>query len=155
MGVDVSKMPLGDIDQRTIDSGMGALLELEKEFKKKSPNRTVIEALCSKFYTYIPHAFGMKVCASAPPPPPFKIGLPSAARLLSLSPLGNATFRPPMPHAPSCSPQGQRQASQSSRKCRCRCRRVRARIFLRMLTSSAFSTSLRLLNLPGPANAQE
>ena len=64
MGVDISKMPLGDIDQRTIDSGMAALLALEKEFKKKSPNHTVVQQLCSKFYTYIPHAFGMKVCTT-------------------------------------------------------------------------------------------
>jgi hypothetical protein len=36
IGVDISKMPLGDIDQRTIDSGMEALLKLETEYKKKS-----------------------------------------------------------------------------------------------------------------------
>jgi len=63
IGVDISKMPLGDICQDTVDSGMRAILELEQEFKKKSPSRVVIERLSSKFYTYIPHNFGMK----APP----------------------------------------------------------------------------------------
>lgn len=61
MGVDISKMPLGDIDQRTIDSGMGALLEIEAEYKKKRPNKATLMDLSGKFYSYIPHAFGRKV----------------------------------------------------------------------------------------------
>lgn len=61
IGVDISKMPLGDISQETVDSGMNAILELEKEYKKKSPSHTEVQRLSSKFYTYIPHNFGRNV----------------------------------------------------------------------------------------------
>lgn len=56
MGVDTTKMPLGDISQRTVESGFAALLAIEECLK--SGKRSDLERLCSVFYTYIPHAFG-------------------------------------------------------------------------------------------------
>ena len=58
MGVDTSKMPLGDISQRTIDEGFRSLLAVEAYLKKGGGPQ--LATLCSAFYTYIPHAFGRK-----------------------------------------------------------------------------------------------
>jgi poly [ADP-ribose] polymerase len=58
MGIDTSKMPLGDISQRTIDDGFAALLAVEKELEKARPNPNTLAELCGRFYTFIPHAFG-------------------------------------------------------------------------------------------------
>lgn len=68
LGVDTTKMPLGDITQRTIDDGFSALLQLEKELTKKKPSMDEVNRLSALFYVYIPHAFGRNR------PPPLKIG---------------------------------------------------------------------------------
>jgi len=59
MGVDTSKMPLGDISQRTVDAGFDALIAVEDHLSKGGSGGTAkLAELCSVFYTYIPHAFG-------------------------------------------------------------------------------------------------
>merc|ERR1711959_635721 len=61
LGVDTSKMPLGNIDQRTIDAGNEALTAIEDYLEStKKPNDKRLAELCSTFYTYIPHSFGRK-----------------------------------------------------------------------------------------------
>ena len=49
MGVDTSKMPLGDISQRTVDDGFKALLAVEAYLKAGGGPR--LAELCSAFYT--------------------------------------------------------------------------------------------------------
>jgi poly [ADP-ribose] polymerase len=56
MGVDTSKMPLGDISPRTVEDGFKALLAVEAYLKAGGGSN--LATLCSAFYTYIPHAFG-------------------------------------------------------------------------------------------------
>jgi len=58
MGIDTAKMPLGDIDQRTVDAGFEALDKVENCLKAGGGSQ--LAGLCSTFYTYIPHNFGMK-----------------------------------------------------------------------------------------------
>lgn len=56
LGVDTSKMPLGDISERTVEAGFQALLAVEAHLKGQTTGD--LGHLCSQFYTYIPHAFG-------------------------------------------------------------------------------------------------
>ena len=58
MGIDTAKMPLGDINQRTVDAGFEALDRVENCLK--AGGGPELAGLCSTFYTYIPHNFGMK-----------------------------------------------------------------------------------------------
>ena len=56
LGVDTSKMPLGDITEETIDAGFKALLAVEEALK--AGRSEDVMRLCSVFYTFIPHAAG-------------------------------------------------------------------------------------------------
>lgn len=61
-GIDVKKMPLGQITKSQVKKGYDVLEELEDAIN--SGNGTKINDVSSKFYTLIPHAFGRRV----PPP---------------------------------------------------------------------------------------
>lgn len=58
MGIDTSKMPLGDISEQTVQEGFKALLAVEAELQKARTDPTKLAELCGNFYTYIPHDFG-------------------------------------------------------------------------------------------------
>lgn len=58
IGYDVKKMPLGELSKDTVLKGYQILREIEKVLDKKSSES--LESLSGKFYTNIPHNFGMK-----------------------------------------------------------------------------------------------
>lgn len=58
MEYDIKKMPLGKLTKGQIKSGYEVLKELDEAIKKNSGG-TVLAQLSSKFYTLIPHSFGM------------------------------------------------------------------------------------------------
>ncbi|KAJ3386583.1 Poly [ADP-ribose] polymerase 2 [Lobulomyces angularis] len=64
VGYDANKMPLGKLSKDTILKGYSTLKEISEELNKGVTNSHTIKELSSKFYTIIPHAFGM----SRPPP---------------------------------------------------------------------------------------
>ncbi|KAK8793308.1 hypothetical protein WA158_004667 [Blastocystis sp. Blastoise] len=57
-GLDINKMPLGELDSSTITKGYKVLLEIEKVLKNKS--KKDLDDLSSEFYTLIPHNFGRR-----------------------------------------------------------------------------------------------
>jgi len=62
MGIDVDKMPLGNLSQAQVQKGRKALEDVEKAIEAKK-NAKLLGELSSKYYTAIPHIFGRK----APP----------------------------------------------------------------------------------------
>lgn len=58
MGFDVKRMPLGQLDKETVMEGYKYLREIEKVLNGKAKGD--LNDLSSKFYTHIPHDFGMK-----------------------------------------------------------------------------------------------
>ena len=61
VGVDLKRMPLGDLSQETVLKGYQILREIEKTIKNHStPNKSqTLAQLSGQFYTNIPHNFGM------------------------------------------------------------------------------------------------
>ena len=61
IGYDSDKIPLGQLSSEVINEGYKCLIELEKiiEDKNKSNKSNELYDLSSKYYTYIPHNFGM------------------------------------------------------------------------------------------------
>jgi len=57
IGYDVKRLPLGELSQETVLEGYKILRDIELVLAKKST--TNLEILSSKFYTFIPHNFGM------------------------------------------------------------------------------------------------
>ncbi|MES1907371.1 MAG: hypothetical protein MHM6MM_000498 [Cercozoa sp. M6MM] len=58
LSYDSSKLPLGLLHSEVLDEALEALTDLEKAIDKKKA-RSTIERLSSRFYTLIPHDFGM------------------------------------------------------------------------------------------------
>ena len=56
---DCKKMPLGRLSKQQIKNGYEVLKELDEEMKHGA-NHSTLSELSSKFYTLIPHVFGMK-----------------------------------------------------------------------------------------------
>src|SRR3990167_7368915 len=63
MNLDLNKMPLGKLSKSNIKSGYSTLTEIEKILTSSEPDRSKFVSLSNKFYTIVPHNFGMK----APP----------------------------------------------------------------------------------------
>lgn len=59
IGLDFKRMPLGKMAPATILKGYEALKDVMEAVKAKRPKEIVAD-LSSKFYTHIPHDFGMK-----------------------------------------------------------------------------------------------
>ena len=55
--IDVKKMPLGQLSIKQVQRGYDVLTALEKAIKGKKRNDIMLET--SRFYTVIPHAFGL------------------------------------------------------------------------------------------------
>ena len=58
--IDVKKMPLGKISKSQIKKGYEVLEEIEQVLKGNNRKKQ-LEDLCSRFYTVIPHNFGMRL----------------------------------------------------------------------------------------------
>lgn len=63
IGLDAKKMPLGKVAASTIIKGYEALKEVMEALRARKP-RDVLNDLSSKFYSHIPHDFGMKVLSN-------------------------------------------------------------------------------------------
>eukprot|EP01116_Phalansterium_solitarium_P005995 TRINITY_DN18306_c0_g1_i1.p1 TRINITY_DN18306_c0_g1~~TRINITY_DN18306_c0_g1_i1.p1 ORF type:complete len:810 (+),score=221.49 TRINITY_DN18306_c0_g1_i1:227-2656(+) len=61
--IDVSKMPLGKLSKKQINKGYSILKEVEDILNSGTPSTAKLLDCANRFYTLIPHAFGMK----APP----------------------------------------------------------------------------------------
>jgi poly [ADP-ribose] polymerase 2/3/4 len=58
IGYDVKRLPLGQLSKETVLEGYKYLREIEKVIDGKTKGD--LSDLSAKFYTYIPHNFGMK-----------------------------------------------------------------------------------------------
>ncbi|XP_077991916.1 poly [ADP-ribose] polymerase 1-like [Glandiceps talaboti] len=58
--IDLKKMPLGKLSKRQIESAYSVLTELQKLVSEESVNKSAILDASNRFYTLIPHDFGMK-----------------------------------------------------------------------------------------------
>lgn len=58
--IDIRKMPLGALSVNQIEKGVTVLEEIEDQLKSRSPSRSELERLSSKFYTILPHDFGRR-----------------------------------------------------------------------------------------------
>lgn len=63
IGLDAKKMPLGKVAASTIIKGYEALKEIMEALRARKP-RDVLNDLSSKFYSHIPHDFGMKTLSN-------------------------------------------------------------------------------------------
>ena len=63
IGYDAEKMPLGKLTKEHIKRSMSLLTDLSAEISKQVPNRDHLLHLSNRFYTLVPHNFGMR----APP----------------------------------------------------------------------------------------
>lgn len=52
-------MPLGKISKRQIKQAYSILAELQTELKESEPTRAKILDVSNRFYTLVPHNFGM------------------------------------------------------------------------------------------------
>lgn len=57
--IDMDKMPLGKISKKQIQNAYSVLTELQELIKKSTPERTVLIDASNRFYTLIPHNFGV------------------------------------------------------------------------------------------------
>ncbi|KAK2581903.1 hypothetical protein KPH14_002360 [Odynerus spinipes] len=57
--IDMDKMPLGKITKKQIQKAYSVLTELQEFVKKATPERTVLIDASNRFYTLIPHNFGV------------------------------------------------------------------------------------------------
>ena len=58
VNVDIKKMPLGNLSRETVLAGYKVLRELESAIEKGQ--RDLLADLSGRFYTVIPHNFGMQ-----------------------------------------------------------------------------------------------
>ena len=63
IGLDAKKMPLGKVAASTIIKGYEALKEVMEAVRARKPKES-LQDLSSKFYSHIPHDFGMKVLSN-------------------------------------------------------------------------------------------
>jgi poly [ADP-ribose] polymerase len=59
MKIDTKKMPLGQISRRTLRDGLEILEKIESLIKESGYSKAKLEDLCNRFYTFVPHDFGM------------------------------------------------------------------------------------------------
>ncbi|EZA56984.1 Poly [ADP-ribose] polymerase [Ooceraea biroi] len=57
--IDMDKMPLGKLSQKQIEKAYAVLTELQEILKKSSVDRTTLIDASNRFYTLIPHNFGV------------------------------------------------------------------------------------------------
>lgn len=57
--IDMDKMPLGKISKKQIQQAYSVLTELQEMIKKTTPERTILIDASNRFYTLIPHNFGV------------------------------------------------------------------------------------------------
>ena len=59
MKIDTKKMPLGQLSKRTLRDGIELLEKIEALIKEDGYSKAKLQDLCNRFYTTIPHDFGM------------------------------------------------------------------------------------------------